>query len=42
MKAHKTKKPYECPRLEIYGDIRRLTTRGSGTLDGGTSTTKMV
>lgn len=36
--ADAPKKPYETPRLEKYGDIRRITKSlgGTGNLDGGT------
>jgi len=35
--AHTPKKPYEPPRLEVYGDIRQITQTASstGNADGG-------
>ncbi len=37
MKAKATspkKKPYRPPRLIVYGDLRRLTTKGGNRMDG--------
>jgi hypothetical protein len=37
------KKPYESPRLEVYGDIREVTDAGGnmGMLDNGTNPASM-
>jgi hypothetical protein len=36
--AEATKKPYKTPRLEIYGDLRKITRTlaNNGAADGGT------
>ncbi|HEY3159905.1 MAG TPA: lasso RiPP family leader peptide-containing protein [Vicinamibacterales bacterium] len=37
-----SKKPYEAPRLQVYGDIAALTRKvgKTGLVDGGSGTTK--
>jgi hypothetical protein len=41
MKSESTKKPYETPKLSVYGDIREITqTVGNmSTTDGGSGST---